>query len=602
MCHNPNYDLEAFEKRLEGHLYKEFDVPTIEEALELKPVLEDIMLMPKADQVQITRLLCKHGMKKKMCKYRKNSFLLQSSYLLIEQGWIKEEHQELIQNLLRIKRGKSHSGIQSITIFTSPYPSFTAENGQVKKQMFSCKFNCHYCPNQPGQPRSYLEFEPGVMRANRHSFDACEQIWARLQALYHIGHSIQKGCKLEMIISGGTFSSYPNLYRDEFIRDTYYAANTFWDKEKRERKTLKEEIDINKDTKCRIIGLTIECRPDSITKQELIRLRSYGCTRVQLGVQHLDNDILKGINRQCTTERFVKAVKLLKDNCWKCDIHIMPNLPFSSVEKDREMLLNRFLGQKSPVKHETIDGIDWEVYDLVDEDVQADQWKLYPCEIVPYTEIEKWYRDGKYVPYAKDDLYKLLYDTKCSLFNWIRTSRLIRDIPKGYIIASSDDPNTGQLILDDLKKNGDTCSCIRCREVKEKLWDGTYKLVVRHYKASGGDEYFISAESMDKSTLYGFIRLRLCNPTGEVFPELEGCAFIRELHVYSVVNPVGEKGNVVQHKGIGKTLVSTAEKIATEKGYQSMAIIAGAGVKGYYEKLGYSNDSEGKGDFMIKYF
>jgi ELP3 family radical SAM enzyme/protein acetyltransferase len=311
---------------------------------------------------------------------------------------------------------------------------------------------------------------------------------------------------------------------------------------------------------------------------------------------------LKAMNRGCTTERFMKSLKLLKDCCYKVDIHIMPNLPFSSPEKDREMLLTRFLGQNSPVNIDVKDGIEWEYYDLSEPDIQADQWKIYPCETVPYTEIEKWYREGTYKPYDPENLYQLLYDTKRAIFPFQRTNRIIRDISKPYIICSSNEPNTGQVILDDMKKNGHYCMCIRCREVKEKDWSGDYKIVIRYYRASDGDEYFISAESEDKMVLYGFTRLRLCQPATDIFPELEGCALIRELHVYGRLHEVGNHGEHVQHKGIGKTLLAQSEQIANEKGYKAMAIIAGVGVQRYYEKLGYWNDSEGKGNYMIKHF
>ena len=448
-------------------------------------------------------------------------------------------------------------------------------------------------------PKSYLRQEPGVMRASRYNFDACGQMWGRMEALYHLGHKIDK---LETQILGGTWDSYPIPYRNQFVRDTYYAANTFWDKEKRGRKSLKEEIDINKTAKCRMIGLTIEQRPDSINKQEIIRMRSYGCTRIQLGVQHLDNDILKANNRQCTTERFIKSLKLLKDCCYKIDIHIMFNLYGSSPEKDRRMMLEQFFGGTHPVESYIKDGLSWEIYEIAKPDVSMDYVKLYPLEVTPYTEIEKWYREGKYVPYPEEHLTDILYDTKRAMYPWVRCSRLIRDIPMGYKICSSDQPNTGQIIYDKLKANGHTCRCIRCREIKEREWDGTYQVVVRQYEASGGTEYFISAESQDKSILYGFTRLRLCQPAIEVFPELEGCALIRELHVYSNMNPVGENLKTVQHQGIGKKLIATAETIAQENKYDKIAIIAGIGVQGFYAKIGYFNDSEGKGDFMIKHF
>jgi histone acetyltransferase (RNA polymerase elongator complex component) len=618
MCHNHEYDLESYEKFIDEHLQKEYVFPTHDEAVSLRPVLEELANYTSINQGELRSLLAKHGKE----RFKKNAFLIQSLYILLDNKLFDPEKEDHMKNLLRVKRGKSHSGIVSVTVFTSPYPTYTdKKTGNTKTQDFTCQFNCHFCPNQPGQPRSYLRGEPGVMRANRYGFDCVRQVWGRLTQLLHMGHNLRQG-KLEIIVSGGTWTSYPPEYREEFIRDIYYAANTFQEKadERRSiRKSLKEEKNINRDSLCcRVIGLTVEFRPDSITKLELLRLRSYGCTRVQLGVQHLDDEILKKINRRCTTKSLIKSLKLLKDCCYKVDIHIMPNLPGSSPEKDR-MMMERFQGMLTPIKTTTkkinletenvatCSNVEWEQYDIMDPDISADQWKLYPCETVPFTEIEKWYREGTYVPYPKDELYGLLYETKQKMYPWIRTNRIIRDIPKNYIIASSDETNMGQMLLNDLKKNRKSCMCIRCRETKESHWDGTYQIVVRQYKASGGDEYFISAENGDKTTLYGFLRLRCVdNPHNDIFPELDGCSLIRELHVYSTMNPVGEDGTsnshqTVQHRGIGKTLLQVAESITKERGFKNIAVIAGVGVQRYYEKRGYSNDSEGQGDFLIKY-
>jgi len=598
-CHNPDYDLESYEKTLDGYLAMEFSSPTLEEALKFESFFRDMLGIQSLSHIDLQKLLVKH----KLMKYRKNSFVIQCLSMLTGFSADEVDH---IRHLLKIKRCKSHSGILSITVFTSPYPSYEV-GGERVEQRFTCNWNCHYCPNEPGQPRSYLKGEPGVMRANRYGFDAVKQMNGRLSSLYQIGHTV-RGAKLEVLILGGTFTSYPVEYREEFIRDLYYAANTHHDFEpKRDRLSLSEEIDINRDTEsCRIIGLTVEFRPDCISRQELYRLRSYGCTRVQLGVQHIDNDILKNINRQCTTEKFKRSLRLLKDVGYKVDIHIMANLPFSDPDKDRDMLINKFLGMNKDIMKNVGEDVEWLEYDITEPDLSADQWKLYPCETVPYTEIEKWYREGSYVPYAKDALYKILYDTKKAMYPWIRCNRIIRDIPKGYIIASSDEPNTGQMILDDLKRNGDMCKCIRCREVKELEWNGTYITRVHHYKASGGDEFFIAAESADEKTLYGFVRLRVrtyeCEESNKIFPELEGCSLIRELHVYGIMNPVGGEHIKAkhQHKGIGRHLVCMAEDISRVRyDCKGVAVISGVGVQRYYEKLGY-NRHLGKGDFMIK--
>lgn len=254
-----------------------------------------------------------------------------------------------------------------ITVLTSPYPEY---DGKV--QQFSCKWNCHFCPNEPGQPRSYLHDEPAVLRANHNGFDPVLQFTDRAATLAVNGHPVDK---IEVLVLGGTWSSYPHAYQEVFCRDLFYAANTFHEREKRPRQGLEEEQRLNEAAACKIIGLTLETRPDTITPDEVRRLRRYGCTRVQLGVQHSDDAILRKINRGCTNDDTVRALRLLKDVCYKArgravvcaepthadrpivsadccasnanqlchvsapqiDIHLMPNLPGASPEIDREM-------------------------------------------------------------------------------------------------------------------------------------------------------------------------------------------------------------------------------------------------------------------------
>jgi ELP3 family radical SAM enzyme/protein acetyltransferase len=474
-----------------------------------------------------------------------------------------------LENYLMIKACRSDSGVLVITIFTSPYP----KSGE-KISTFSCKYDCHYCPNEPGQPRSYLLNEPGVRRANMNDFNTIRQFRNRADTLNINGHTMDK---IEILVLGGTWSSYPRDYQEEFIRDIFYSANTYYNnmEEARLPLTLIEEQKINTNkTNCRIIGLTLETRPDNINLEELKQFRYYGCTRVQLGVQHTDNEILKKINRRCTIEDAKKAIKLLKNCCFKIDIHIMPDLPGSSPEKDK-IMFNTLLN---------------------DEDLQVDDWKIYPCEVVPYTKIEKWFKEGLYQPYSSKELMEVLIDVKSKVHPWIRLNRVIRDIPNEYIIAGNCVTNLRQVIKDEMTKRGLSCKCIRCREVKKKKnnIDDCQRLI-RKYKASDGIEYFISFESSDRKFIYGFCRLRICNEPSP-FDELNGCALIRELHVYGVV--VSNKDDkLIQHNGLGKKMIKTAEELALLNGYKKIAVISGIGVKNYYNKLGYDFANS---NFMIK--
>lgn len=532
----------------------------------------------------------------------RNSYFLKIARKMATDGELTQEQILLLEQRLRICRCKSHSGVLVITVFTSAYPTYTNEQGEKVTQKFSCKWNCYYCPNQPGQPRSYLEGEPGVLRANKYKFDCKQQMWGRMEDLYDGGHAVDK---LEVLVLGGTWESYPEEYREEFIRDIYYSANTFAMSADTRPKplSLEEERVKNRESMCKVIGITLETRPDTITPTALATMRRYGCTRLQIGIQHLENDILKKINRKCTYEQVVKAIQLLKDWGYKIDAHFMPNLPGSSPELDRKMLIDQLLGTTQPVSEKVI-SIDihpdiqkWEVYSTSVPDIQVDQWKVYPCETVPYTVIEKWLKDGKYKPYSEEEMTPILLEMKENIFPWIRLNRIVRDIPTDYIMASGDHPNLRQDLQRLLRKRGTRCRCIRCREVKLQAYnDETAQYIVREYNASNGTEMFISCEDKDstKETLYGFVRLRIPSldiPTPD--PSIHNHAWIRELHVYgllqkTVMNKSLSSSQPTQHKGVGKKLMDIAEAITYKKYNRTqLLVIAGEGTKKYYERLGY---------------
>lgn len=583
-------DIEELGRKFKECMAHDFLHPREEDFISLKPLIDLIL---NSDHVLTNKEFLK--VSHKFHFNGKKSFLFEVYLELLKRNIVSNTNEDILKKTLQIKPCKSWSGITSITIFTSPHPEYTNEKGESVKQSFSCAYNCHYCPNQPGQPRSYIDLEPGVLRANRNKFDCVSQMWDRMKGLYLTGNG-QLG-KLEVLVLGGTLDSYPHPYIEEFCRDIYYAANTFWDVDKRSRLSLSEEKHINQSVKSRVIGLTLETRPDMINPEQLKRYRCYGCTRIQLGIQHVDDDVLKKINRQCPTEKTVKAIEMLKRNGYKIDGHFMPNLPGTTPQKDRRMMLDYIIGLKQHIKRFTKDNIEWEVYDLSHPEFALDQLKIYPCAITPWTEIEKWFKEGSFVQYPEEELIDILIEFKSMVFPWLRLNRIIRDIPTSCIISSSDSSNMRQELQSIMTKEGKSCMCIRCREVKNRSWDGSYVIVVRQYNASNGTEYFVSCESKDNKILYGFVRLRLDDAQNKVFEELNGCAMIRELHVYGQLqNASDKKAGFVQHKGLGKTLMYQAEKIARDNGYKKISVIAGEGVKPYYERLEY----QPIGAFMIK--
>ncbi|AAZ13096.1 Elongator-like Protein 3b [Trypanosoma equiperdum] len=488
---------------------------------------------------------------------------------LVRAGEVQES--AAVEELLLRKRGKSHSGVLVVTVFMGP--------GQ-----FSCPKDCHYCPNQPGIARSYLLKEPGVLRGYRNGWDPIRQFYDRASALENNGHVVDK---IELIILGGTFSFYPKKYVEEFITGNFYAANTYYDSTPlRPIGTLEQEITANEDARCRIIGVTIETRPDYINLSELRRFRSLGVTRVQVGIQHLDDDILTIVNRDCPTSKTIVAIKRLLDAGFKVDAHWMPDLPGSSYSKDHEMFEYLFSEDN--------------------ENFQVDQWKVYPTATVPYTKIEDWYRTGKYKPYAELDggswMVKLLVYIMENCPRRIRLNRIIRDIPTTYIMGGERRCNLRQVIEAEMKAKGIRCKDIRERECKGAPVDRNQtKVFVNEFRASGGTEFYLSVENMEQTILYGHLRLRLRDDSGEsnsLVKALEGCALIRELHTYGKLIAVSRpnSGNEAQHMGVGTQLMREAERIAIERGFMKIAVIAGVGVRRYYAKLGYKLEDT----YMVK--
>lgn len=498
----------------------------------------------------------------------------------------------------------------------------------LKPSVFSCPKKCAYCPTEtdlngnPTQPKSYLSSEPAMLRALEYNFDVKGQIYDRIKCYIKQGNiqSLDKlySYKMEIILSGGTWESYPYEYRNQVMSEIYWACNTY--ENDRPSMSLEEEIKINETSQFRVIGLTIETRPDFITKQSIKDYRRWGVTRVQIGVQHYDDNILDLIKRECYTSDTIDAIKMLKECAFKVVCHLMPDLPGSSPEKDKWMFDQAIFNQS----------------------LQFDDVKIYPTAVckshdpnyIVKSDINEWYNEGSYIPYAEKnlkDLTEVLKYYKRNIQPWVRIQRLVRDIPKKSIEAGYDKiSNLRQIIQDEMKKEGTKCNCIRCFEID----DNTPKnpcIVVRSYKASDGTEYFISIEDFEylglsyffnkisyyilkhfgyhifwsgnntRKSIIGFCRLRIDNnPGGGYIHELQDSGLIREVHVYGSSIGIGlkDKGsNKSQHKGYGKMLVDTAEKIILNNGLNKSAIIAGVGTREYYKnKCGYNLE----GTYMTK--
>ena len=524
---------------------------------------------------------------------------LRKAYMsLLDKGLIDSNPSYL--KFLKNKLPRGYSGVNVVTIFTSGnqmgYSDNPEQQDAIKKG--GCPMDCFYCPYEkdengvPTQPRSYLSTEPGNMRATQNKHHPVGQTLDRihqLEATGHISANPNDISKIEGIISGGTFNFYGKDYIRWFVTCFYFALNNYYsfkDFKTLEMGTLEEEQKKNETASLRAIGLTIETRPDYVAPvdrknpdyinlDEIKFFRELGVTRVQIGFQHTDDKILKKVNRQCNQEQNKRGLRILKNNGIKSDIHIMFDLPGSTPEKDIECI------------NKIVD----------DPDYQADQWKLYPTEVTNFTVIKKWKDQGKYQPYGEDNsegiAYKLVEVCAHALKRcppWIRVNRVVRDIPHQSIEGGVKCGNLRQIIEQKMKDKGDIPSDIRQREVKLGNFDpNNCNLFVTHYEGSGGDEYFISYESRDKKTLYGFFRLRLNKYWDETMDHIKGHALGRELHVYGEHTNVGHQNSQsgTQHRGLGSKLLKIGEEIAFRSGFKEISIISGIGVREYYRKKGY---------------
>ena len=498
-------------------------------------------------------------------KVPNNIQLLKVYHDLLKKKKVKSNPQ--LEKTLKTREIRTSSGVAVITVLTKPWP---------------CPGRCLYCPNERGMPKSYLKNEPAAQRAYLTKFNPYAQVRTRIEALKMTGHPTDK---IELIVLGGTWSAYPGLYQYWFIKECFKAANALSSKLKVQssksqlkiqnlRKLLKAEQKKNETAAHRIIGLTLETRPDFIDLDEIKRMRDLGCTRVELGVQSIYDDILRKNLRGHDVAETIRATKLLKNAGFKINYHMMLNLPGSNLARDEKMLEELF---KNP-------------------DFQPDLLKIYPCIILKTARLYKFWKQGKYKPYNEIQLIDLILRIKQKIPPYVRIQRIIRDIPGQSIIAGSKLTNLRQIIDNSGQKQ---CRCIRCREIRgQYLPSDKIKLFRREYKASGGKEIFLSFEDPKQKKLYALLRLRIPSVQAEASPVLNGSALIRELHTYGHLAPLGINSDkkIVQHSGLGKKLMAEAEKIAKKDGYKKIAVISGIGVRHYYKKLGYGL----KNEYMIK--
>jgi len=475
----------------------------------------------------------------------KKNELLVSYHNLVNKGRLAKN--SMLETFLKKREIRTLSGVAPVAVLTKPY---------------FCPGRCSFCPTEAKMPKSYLSNEPAVMRAVLNKWDPYKQVTTRLNSYERNGHD---SSKCELIVIGGTWSFLPKRYQTWFIKRLFDGLNGYT------AKSLAEAQKFNETAKHRAVGMCLETRPDYITVEEVTRMRKLGCTRVEIGLQTTNSKVLKLNKRGHGVETVRRATRLLRDAGFKISYHMMPNLPGSTPQGDIQDFYNLF--------H--------------DEGLHPDMLKIYPCVVVKDAEIYDWWKQKKYIPYDQETLNTTLIECKKLVPEYVRITRTIRDIPTTSIYAGNMKANLRQDIMQLMKDQGTPCKCIRCREPRRTSAEvDDTNLVVREYQTQGGKELFISYESKDKKTIYGFVRVRLPQETHpqilKNLPDLKDAAIIRELHVYGPVIPIDSTDGLVQHKGFGKKLMAAAEKHAKDAGYIRMAVISGIGVREYYKKqLGY---------------
>lgn len=586
--------------------------------------------------------------KNKLTELPSNIQLLKA-YRSLQKKWLIEKDTH-IEWLLKKRAVRSSSWIVAIQVLTKPFP---------------CPWKCIFCPNDSTMPKSYIKSEPGAMRALLNEFDPIKQVYNRLLSLSLAGHQTDK---IEMIILGWTWDVYPDDYKKEFIKWVYDACNTFHMVQVEDTqstastdqnrfyyklhnleeivyaKTLEEALELNETAQHRIIWLTIETRPDQVTDSHCKERREIGVTRIEMGIQSMDDEVLAANKRGNTVDDIRKACHTLRQYGFKISAHIMPGLYLSNEEKDIQTFRDIY----------------------TDTYIKPDEIKFYPTSVIQNTELYTLYKEGKYIPLTIEKIKEIIRYTFLHIIPpYTRIKRLIRDIPAPEIEAWSNITNLAQLMQYEIKKEikgneqernafykriyGEytlysspedaiqqlvktipteeeittyiiwtdpdihtmrefVCLDTRSREIRQKTKQTheTVNMVIRMYKSSVGTEIFCSFEDTLGYLLW-FTRLLLPHKEQSIpIPWLgEKTAIIRELHIYgnleSLKKPTEkitkQDDGIVQHTWLGKQLMWLAETIARSYGYERLSVISWIGVRAYYKKIGY----EKEGTYMVKY-
>ncbi|QPG75995.1 Elongator subunit [Brettanomyces nanus] len=483
---------------------------------------------------------------------------------------IPDQYKKYLLPKLKAKPVRTASGVAVVAVMCKPHRCpHIAYTGNI----------CVYCPGGPDSDfeystQSYTGYEPTSMRAIRARYDPYEQARGRVEQLRQLGHPVDK---VEYIVMGGTFMSLPKDYRENFIVQLHNALTGY------NGTDLDEAIRFSQQSQTKCIGITIETRPDYCTPTHLDDMLRYGCTRLEIGVQSLYEDVARDTNRGHTVKAVCETFCYAKDAGYKVVSHMMPDLPNVGMERDLEQFKEYF---ENPA-------------------FRTDGLKIYPTLVIRGTGLYELWKNGLYKSYNANMLIDLVARILALVPPWTRVYRVQRDIPMPLVTSGVENGNLRELALARMKDFGTACRDVRTREVgirdiHSKVKPDQVELIRRDYYANGGWETFLSYEDPKQDILIGMLRLRKASKKYTYRKEFRAqpTSIVRELHVYGSVVPLHSRDpRKFQHQGFGTLLMEEAEKIAKEEhGSTKISVISGVGVRNYYKRLGYVLD----GPYMSK--
>lgn len=335
---------------------------------------------------------------------------------------------------------------------------------------------------------------------------------------------------------------------------------------------LERQQHVNEQARHRVVGLVIETRPDAVSPESLTLIRQLGCTKIQMGVQSVNQALLDANGRRITVAQIQRAFELARLFGFKTHAHFMLNLLGATPKSDKR---------------------DYRAF-VQSPAYCPDEVKLYPCALIEGARLCQNHARGEWRPYTEEELLDVLASDVVATPAYCRISRMIRDFSSNDILVGNKKPNLRQLV--EARLGGRAVQEIRFREVATDQVDlGELSLHELAYETTATSERFLQWTTPE-NRIAGFLRLSLPKRAAyeaaggeEALPTCACEAMIREVHVYGMATGVGAAGEAAQHHGLGRRLVERACEIARETGYARVNVISAVGTRAYYRKLGFED-------------